>query len=73
VTQNRKRHTFTARMPVAEYEAVRLLAFASGTSINEVVVTAIRAHVQRHAGPGHDVLVEVSRERLGSALADVPE
>ena len=42
-------HVFTARMPVDEYEALRSYAFFAGQSANEVVVSAIREYLKRHA------------------------
>lgn len=40
-------HTFTARLAVEEYEALRSYAFFANTSINAVVVRAIRELLMR--------------------------
>ena len=59
-------HVFTARMPVSEYEGLRAFAFFTQTSINEVVLAAIRSHLQEQITEDRlNALVERMRAMLG--------
>ena len=56
---------FTARLPEAEYEALRSYAFLTATSMNDVVVGALRAFLAEHARE-HDI--DAARERFRSTV-----
>ena len=56
---------FTARLPEAEYEALRAYAFLTATSMNDVVVSALRAFLAEHARE-HDI--DAARERFRSTV-----
>ena len=58
MSRNPDLHVFTARMPTGEYEGLRAFAFFAQTSINEVVLTAIRSHLQE----------QITEERLNSLV-----
>lgn len=61
--------TFSARLPEDDYEVLRAYAFFTGSSMNDVVLRAIRAYLAEHGrGVNLDSVVESSwakfRERL---------
>jgi NRPS condensation-like uncharacterized protein len=55
-------HVFTARIPLEDYERLRLYAFTARLSINDVVLTAVRTLLEHER-------VEVPRD--GTELGDV--
>ncbi|MGH2699582.1 MAG: DNA-binding protein [Actinomycetota bacterium] len=57
----KKTQVVTLRMPRDVYEGLRALSFATGTSINELVLRAVANHM---AQEGHRELVEAAATRV---------
>jgi len=61
-------HVFTTRMPAGEYEFLRFYAFFVGSSINDVVLRAVRAFMAEHAAdPELRAMVEQAQRRFRGA------
>lgn len=62
-------HVFTTRMPADEYEVLRSLAFYRNSSINDVVLKALRLYLAEHAADTElEGMVEEARRRFRSTV-----
>ena len=67
-------HVFTTRMPADEYEVLKSYAFFVGSSINDVLLRAVRTYLRARAADAQlDAMVEEARRRFQETVERMPD
>jgi hypothetical protein len=71
---DREIHLFTARIPKAEFEALRSYASLARCSVNDVVQRALREFLRAHSGgPEIELMLDDARQQFLTIIENMPE